>query len=82
MILPERIVTNEDTYGHCIIKGDVLPAVKTLNCRNYKIYTVKTERHTNYSRVDFVVKNVTKTCKYLCFLSKLYAKKSVTVVGM
>ena len=81
LILPDRIVRNEDLYGRCIVNGKIPPRVAVIfggKC-DLKILEVKKNLILGYSLVDFVVENVTETCVYQCLLFRARVTKTVSI---
>ena len=89
MIIPDKVLMNDDVHGRCI--SDIASPFITITTEsmkdgcNFKIImrrqTVGQGKNKSYC-TNFVIKNVTATCKYQCAFSKTVEKKKVVVLGM
>ena len=86
MIMPEHVLMNHDIHGECVA-GNRWPRFminKAYGCGS----AVETQRRVvgqglNKSFCeDFVVKNVTATCEYMCAFNKQMSTKTVIVTGL
>ena len=77
MAMPGYVLKNDDIHGQCISDGGFWPKVKNKGC-NFTIEEKRTvvEQDTNELHcTDFVIKNVTATCEYMCAFSKSQVTK-------
>ena len=81
LTLPDHVLRNSDLSGHCSVEGKRAPRIIAFR-GGCNVEILKTEKNLIHSLVYFVVKNVTRTCKYQCFLFRSTVKKTVSVVGM
>ena len=88
MIMPQNVFMNDDMHGQCV--SDVVwphIVIKRTNECNFK-FKLRRQRkvvirnQTVFYFTDFVVKNVTATCQYICAVgSQFRVTKTVVVSG-
>ena len=85
--MPEYVFMNHDIHGQCVshvASRFLIRPVTTGNSCNFKIIKQQSniKQGTNITyRTDFVIKNVTATCRYMCVFGHLRATKQVVVIG-
>ena len=82
LTLPDNVLLNDDLYGECSLEGERAPYVRVKFGDKCNLKILETEKISKYYITRFVVKNVTRTCHYQCFLSQSRKAKKVSVVGM
>ena len=86
MIMPQNVFMNEDIHGKCItsLPTDIWPHVvikKATGCK-FKIRTKRrmvVQDTIKLHCTNFVVKNVTATCEYMCVSNQHVVIKTVVV---
>ena len=80
--MPDEVLMNDDIHGQCI-SDKVFPRIAVITC-DFTIEkhqgTFEEDRNKFYF-TDFVIRNVTATCEYMCVSTKI-DKKIVVVKGM
>ena len=85
MILPEQVLKYDDIHERCISRV-ASPNIQVIGhgCHNFKLekqqVTLK-QGTIDYYCTDFVIGNVTTTCKYLCGYSQTHETRTVVVKG-
>lgn len=86
MVIPQNVFINDDIHGKCV-SHDIWPHIvikRTTGC-NFKIENQRrfvVQDTIKYYCIDFVVKNVTATCEYMCAVKQFKVIKTVVVSGM
>ena len=84
-VMPEHVLKKEDIQGEC--SSDIYyPRIMITrkNGCNFKMDKHRRDESVNMTKIystDFVIKKVTATCEYTCFLESLKLKKTVTIEG-
>lgn len=89
MKMPKHVLMNHDIHGQCV-SGDTWPhfVIKSANaheCHHFKVDKQKRvvrQGENKFYCEDFVVKNVTATCEYMCAFSQSKLIKTVVVTGL
>ena len=88
MKMPEHVLMNHDIHGQCV-SNDIWPhfVIKRANAPECD-FKFKRQRRvmvqgTNeFYCTDFVVKNITATCEYMCGFGTSKLTKTVVVTGL
>ena len=89
MKMPEHVLMNHDIHGQCV-SNDKWPhfVIKRSNapeCESFKVTRkrrVLVQGTNELYCTDFVVKNVTATCEYMCAFRNSKLTKTVVVTGL
>ena len=85
LMMPEHVFMNHDIHGRCVSHVSSHFLIKTVttgnSCKLFKIIKQKNEGTNTFYCTDFVIKNVTATCQYMCASGHLHATKQVVVTG-
>ena len=84
-VMPERVFKNGDIHGECS-SDKYYPRIMITrkNGCNFKVDKHIRDERVNMTKIyytDFVIKRVTATCEYMCILTNLIQKKTVTIKG-
>ena len=85
LVVAKHVLMNDDIHGQCA-SGEWWPRIVIIRksgC-NFKIeqqQRVVEQGSNTFYYTDFVVKNVTATCKYMCAIKHLRDMKTVVVTG-
>ena len=80
--MPDEVLMNDDIHGRCI-SDKIFPRIAVSRCD----FTIEKHQRTfkeggnKIYCTDFVIRNVTATCEYMCVSTKI-EKKIVVVKGM
>ena len=84
MILPEQVLKYDDIHGSCISRvasPNVLVYGHGCNFKLEKQKVTLKQGTNDYYCTDFVIRNVTATCKYLCGYRQTQQTRTVVVKG-
>ena len=83
MTTPTSVVAGDDIYVKCVADGEREPYVRVLNkdCESKVEYLNVNQQDVNCGQVDFMIKNISTSCTFYCFLCNSRDQKTVTVVG-
>ena len=83
MIMPDRAFMNDDVHGQCI-SGESWPRIVILKRNSGCNFKIERRQDTNTLQyvTDFVVKNVTATCEFMCAIKQSRKTKTVIITGM
>ena len=87
MKMPEHVLMNDDIHGQCV-SGERWPHIvikaNAIGC-NFKIHRQRRVIGEGANKIfctDFVIRNVTATCQYMCAFADSRVTKKVVVTGM
>lgn len=82
--MPENVIAGEDLHGTCISEHDERPRVTMVRngkCSSEVEYINANGQNDNCGQADFLIKNISATCTYRCFLCGSWETKTVSVIG-
>ena len=83
-LVVEFVFAGEDVHASCIADHDERPRVMVIKddkCNSKVEYLNTNGQNENCGQADFLVKNISTTCKYRCFLCRSRETKTISVVG-
>ena len=84
MTMPEEVLMYDDLHGRCISE-EASPNIRIIgrgcNFTLKKQKSILKHGRNDFYCTDFVIKNVTATCKYLCGYTQTHEIRTVVVKG-
>ena len=82
LTLPDHVVLNGNVNGQCSIEANGPLHIAVFPPGKCKYETVRKQKNSTYSLIQFVIKNVTTTCTCGCLLyGRLKESKRVSVIS-
>ena len=82
LTLPDHAVLNGNINGQCSIEGNKLLHIAAFPSGKCRYKTIRIQKNSTFSVIEFVTKNVTRSCTYRCLIhGQPKKKKTVSVVS-